>query len=130
MQLLAMTACIALLATGCGTGQKKLGKDSQTLVHNVYFTLIDASDEKKAEMINDCYTYLEDHPGIVYFSAGTVSPEHSRPVNVKDFDVSLHMVFDSIAAHDAYQISEDHQTFIKRTKGNRKKLRVFDSLIK
>ena len=66
---------------------------------------------------------------MVFFAAGTVSPGHDRPVNVHDFDVSLHVIFDSVAAQDAYQAAPDHLTFIERNKANWKQVRVFDSLV-
>ncbi|MHC5096183.1 MAG: Dabb family protein [Planctomycetota bacterium] len=97
--------------------------------HNVYFTLKDSSQEQVDTLVAECHRYLKDHPGVVFFAAGTVSPEHDRPVNVRDFDVSLHVIFDSVAAQDAYQMAADHLTFIERNKGNWKQVRVFDSLV-
>lgn len=97
--------------------------------HNVYFTLNDASDEKKAELVAECHGHLKDHPGVVFFAAGTVSQAHDRKVNVRDFDVSLHVIFDSVAAQDAYQTAAEHETFIERNKANWKQVRVFDSLV-
>lgn len=121
--------CIALLLGGCSISQTIPCGDSQMFAHNVYFTLNDASDEKKAELVAECHRYLKEHPGVVFFAAGTVSPAHDRPVNVRDFDVSLHVIFDSVAAQDAYQTAADHLTFIERNKDNWKQVRVFDSLV-
>ena len=128
-KLFAITACIALLLVGGCTSQNKLTGDSQMFAHNVYFTLNDASDEKTAELVTECHRYLKDQPGVVFFAAGTVSQAHDREVNVRDFDVSLHVVFDSVAAQDAYQTAADHLTFIERNKANWKQVRVFDSLV-
>jgi hypothetical protein len=122
-------ACIALLLAGGCRYQNKLSGDSQMFAHNVYLTLNDASDEKKAELVTECHRYLKDHPGVVFFAAGTVSQAHDREVNVRDFDVSLHVIFDSIANQDAYQEAPDHLTFIERNKANWKQVRVFDSLV-
>ena len=124
-----ITACIALLLGGCCACQNKLSGDSHMFAHNVYFTLNDASDEKKAELVTECHRYLKDHPGVVFFAAGTVSQAHDREVNVRDFDVSLHVIFDSVANQDAYQEAPDHLTFIERNKANWKQIRVFDSLV-
>ena len=52
-----------------------------------------------------CKKYLPTHPGVLHFSVGTLNPELDRPVNDRDFDVALHIVFDSKAAHDAYQVA-------------------------
>lgn len=109
---------------GCGKTQSK---ESQMFSHNVYFKLNDASDEKVDALLADCQTYLKDHPGVKFFAAGRISADHSRPVNDRDFDVSLTIVFDSVAAHDVYQVDAGHKTFIERNKDNWKQVRVFDS---
>ena len=122
-------ACIALLLGGCGISENHLTGDSQMFAHNVFFTLNDASQEQTDTLVAECHRYLKDHPGVVFFAAGTVSQAHDREVNVRDFDVSLHVIFDSVAAQDAYQTAPDHLTFIERNKANWKQVRVFDSLV-
>ena len=122
-------ACIALLLGGCGISENHLTGDSQMFAHNVYFTLNDASQEQTDTLVAECHRYLKDHPGVVFFAAGTVSQAHDREVNVRDFDVSLHVIFDSVDNQDAYQEAPDHLTFIERNKANWKQVRVFDSLV-
>ena len=124
-----ITACGALLLAGCGMTGNQLTGDTTMFAHNVYFTLNDASEERVETLIDECHTYLKDHPGVVFFAAGKLSAEHDRPVNVLDFDVSLHLIFDSVEAQDAYQSAADHLTFIERNKDNWKQVRVFDSLV-
>src|SRR4051794_21682881 len=97
------------------------------LAHNVYFTLADNSDAAKRSLIAACKTYLKSHPGIVFFACGTLQDELQRPVNDRAFDVSLHVVFDSLASHDAYQDAPLHHTFVAENKANWKQVRVFDS---
>ena len=46
-------------------------------------------------LVDACKKYLADHPGVVFFAAGTLNHELNRPVNDRDFDVALHVVFDS-----------------------------------
>lgn len=99
------------------------------LAHNVYFTLSDASPKKQQQLIDACHQYLKDHPGVVFFAAGTLEPELARPVNVRDFHVALHVVFDSRPSHDTYQISDTHQQFIAENKENWAGVRVFDSIV-
>ena len=48
-------------------------------------------------------------------------------MNDRDFDVALHIVFDSIEAHDAYQDAPSHHQFINENKPNWKVVRVFDA---
>src|SRR5256885_5436819 len=51
-------------------------------------------------------------------------------VNDREFDVALHLVFKDKAAHDKYQDHPRHAKFIEENKGNWKKVRVFDSVVK
>jgi hypothetical protein len=97
------------------------------LAHNVYFTLNDSSEAAKGALVAACKTYLARHPGVIFFAAGTLQPGLDRPVNDRGFDVALHVVFDSLASHDAYQQAPDHLRFIEENKANWKQVRVFDS---
>lgn len=96
--------------------------------HMVYFTLKDKSSAKVAELVAACKEYLDKHPGTIYFSVGTLADMH-RPVNDREFDVALHVVFDSQQAHDAYQAAERHLQFIEQQKSNWERVRVFDSVV-
>lgn len=100
---------------------------SQRIAHMVYFTLHDNSPEKVNDLLSACQKYLDDHPGLDYFAAGTLNRDLTRPVNDQGFDVSLHTVFSDRAAHDAYQIAPRHVEFIEKNKANWKTVRVFDS---
>lgn len=97
------------------------------IAHHVYFTLEDASAENINSLLADMRHYLTNHPGLDYFSCGTLNQELNRPVNDRDFHVSLHTVFSDLAAHDAYQVHQRHEEFIQRNKSKWKQVRVFDS---
>ena len=97
------------------------------LAHMVYFTLHDASEAKIQELVEACKKYLDDHPGVIYFSAGTLNQELARPVNDRGYEVALNVVFDSKASHDIYQTAPRHLQFINEQKPNWKQVRVFDS---
>ncbi|MAG93873.1 MAG: stress responsive protein [Planctomycetaceae bacterium] len=97
------------------------------LSHQVFFTLKDGSEQACANLVVSCHKYLKHEPGTVFFSAGTLTPDLKRPVNDHDFDVSLNVVFESRAAHDAYQSAENHLAFIAENKEGWKQVRVFDS---
>lgn len=99
------------------------------LAHNVYFALIDASDAARTRLIEACKTYLTGHPGTVFFACGGRALELHRPVNDLDFDVGLHIIFDSQAAHDAYQVAPRHEEFVAENQATWKRVRVFDSLV-
>ena len=97
------------------------------LGHMVYFTLKDNAPEKVEAMLAACRKYLTGHPGTTFFAVGTLVPDLQRPVNQTDFDVALQVVFESRAAHDAYQVAPRHLAFIEENKGNWAKVRVFDA---
>jgi heme-degrading monooxygenase HmoA len=99
------------------------------LAHNVYFALKDNSAESKQKLVAACKKYLSNHPGEVFFAAGTLAEDLSRPVNDRDFDVALHIVFKDKEAHDKYQDADKHKQFIEENKDNWKKVRVFDSVV-
>jgi hypothetical protein len=99
------------------------------LAHNVFFALKDRSAAAKQKLVAACKKYLTGHPGTVYFACGTLAEALERPVNVRDFDVSLHLVFANQAAHDAYQDAPRHHEFVAECKDNWASVRVFDSVV-
>jgi hypothetical protein len=96
------------------------------LAHNVFFALKDNSAEATGTLLASCRQFLTDHPGTAFFAAGTLS-DLDREVNDRDFDVALHVIFESREAHDAYQKHARHLEFIAANKENWKQVRVFDS---
>jgi hypothetical protein len=99
------------------------------LAHNVYFALKDNSPEATKQLLEACRKYLSGHPGEVLFAVGTLAAELKRPVNDRDFDVALHIIFQDQAAHDRYQDDARHHQFIAENQANWKKVRVFDSVV-
>jgi predicted nucleotidyltransferase len=97
------------------------------LAHNVYFTLTDNSTAAKEKLVAACKKYLTGHPGTVFFGAGTRVEDLDRPVNDRDFDVALVVVFDGKPAHDKYQKADRHLAFIAENKANWAEVRVFDA---
>jgi hypothetical protein len=96
------------------------------LSHAVYFTLKDRSPDAVAKLVASCKEHLTGHPGTLSFAVGTCAA-YDREVNDRDFDVVLEIVFDSHAAHDAYQTAARHETFIADNATNWAKVRVFDA---
>lgn len=97
------------------------------VVHNVFFTLHESTPATRQKLVDACRKYLTGHPGVIYCSAGPLSPSLARPVNDREFDVGLHVVFRSMADQDAYQTHPRHLQFIEENKPTWKKVRVFDS---
>ncbi|QDU94695.1 Dabb family protein [Lignipirellula cremea] len=102
---------------------------SARLAHNVFFTLKDSSPEAIDCLVAACHQHLNDHPGTVFFAAGTLVSDLDRPVNVRDFHVALHVVFENRAAHDVYQTAERHLQFIAENKDSWAAVKVFDSYV-
>jgi heme-degrading monooxygenase HmoA len=96
------------------------------LTHNVFFALKDNSADAIAAQVASCRKYLSEHPGTAFFAVGTAA-DLDREVNDRDFDVALHVIFESREAHDVYQKADRHLAFIAENKENWKKVRVFDS---
>jgi quinol monooxygenase YgiN len=96
------------------------------LAHSVYFLLTDRAPEAVAALVASCREHLTGHPGEVAFSVGTLAA-YDRHVNDRDWDVFLLIVFESQAAHDAYQTAPRHEQFIAANAATWAKVRVFDA---
>jgi hypothetical protein len=99
------------------------------LSHSVYFSLIDNSPEARQRLIGACQEHLTGHPGTVFFAVGTLAEDIRWSVSDSDFDVVLHLVFESRAAHDAYQDSPRHERFLAENESNWRGIRVFDAYL-
>jgi len=99
------------------------------LAHNVFFQLKDGSPDQVKALVDACHKYLTVQPGIAFFAAGPLVSDLTRPVNVLDWHVGLHLVFETKAAHDAYQDEPTHNQFIDENKPNWASVRVFDSWV-
>jgi hypothetical protein len=122
---------VSLVAlSGClGDSIARRQSNPPALAHNVYFTLHDSSEAARAGLVADCYRYLRNHPGVTFFAAGAIVEEHAREVNVRGWDVGLHMVFASKDYHDRYQTAPGHQKFIDANRQNWKAVQVYDTYI-
>jgi quinol monooxygenase YgiN len=96
------------------------------LAHTVFFRLKDRSPAAVAALVAACREHLTGHPGEVAFSVGTLA-DYDRHVNDREWDVFLLVVFESRAAHDAYQTAPRHQQFIAENATGWAKVRVFDA---
>ena len=100
------------------------------LAHMVFFTLKDHSAEAREKFVASCNKYLTDHEGATYFSIGTIAEDVKEPnVSVRDFDVALHVVFDTKASEAKYLKHPRHTKFVEENKDSFEKVRVFDSYV-
>ena len=127
--LIAAILGVTVLLSSCAAPLSRSQPGSPTVAHNVYFTLHDDAPAAKARLVDACYKYLRDHPGVTFFAAGQIAESHTRDVNVRDWDVSLHVVFKNTACHDLYQKADSHLQFIEENKENWKTVRVFDTYV-
>jgi hypothetical protein len=125
-----LAALLGVVLAWSGRNTIEAGKgQGPMLCHDVYFTLNDNSPESKKKLVAACKRYLSKHAGEVFFAAGTLAEDLKRPVNDLDFDVALHIVFQSKADQDKYQDAPRHLQFIAENKDSWKKVRVFDSVV-
>jgi hypothetical protein len=103
---------------------------SEPLAHIVFFTLAEPNDDNRAKLVEGCKKYLDKHDGVVYFGVGVNAPEYNREVNDRDYDVALHLVFETTKHQDAYQTHPRHVKFVEECQGLWSKVRVFDSRLK
>jgi hypothetical protein len=99
------------------------------LAHMVFFTLKDRTPEGREKFVKVCHKYLSNHPGTVFFAVGTIAEDVVEPVSVRDFDVALHLVFESKEAEARYLADPRHDQFVKEHKDAWSKVRVFDSYV-
>ena len=85
--------------------------------------------QAREDLVSACKHYLSEHEGTIYFATGIVAENKTRAVNVRDFDVSLTIVFKNETAQDAYQLHPRHKKFIEENKANWAEVRVFDSIV-
>jgi Stress responsive A/B Barrel Domain len=98
------------------------------IAHMVFFTLKESTAENRKKLINAAKEYLGGHPGEIYFSVGEVA-DLKEPVSMTDFDVAVHILFESRAAHDQYLTSARHKQFSAVSHKLDKSVRVFDSTL-
>jgi len=124
--LIALALLPALaLATMAGTA----GAADPQLSHVVIFTLKDHSKSSREAFLASCQKYLTGHEGVSSFAVGTIAEDVVEPPSDREFDVTLHVVFASKAASDAYQKSPRHQQFVAENRASFAKVRVFDSYL-
>jgi hypothetical protein len=96
----------------------------------LFFQLCDRSEELLERFIALCEKYLSGHPGQEHFSVGVRALEINRDVSARNFEVSVHMIFENIAAFNAYSNSPEHDDFITQSAGMSPVRIVYDSYLR
>jgi hypothetical protein len=97
------------------------------IVHNVYFSLKDKSEEAKQTLVANCYNFTSKIPYIEYMAAGVLYEAGHRPVNDRDFEVHLLVILPDAAKLDEYGVAPSHLEFIEKNSANWTGVRVFDA---
>ena len=98
------------------------------LSHVVCFKLKDASADSITSFVAACKKHL-DIPALQQHFYVTTLAHYTRPVNDREFDVALNIVFKTPAAHDEYQAGAAHHAFMHECEPLWSKARVFDSYV-
>lgn len=123
---LVATALFAQTEADSGDGKKT---SRRPLAHMVFFEVKDHDREATEKLVAACHQHLVNHEGTIYFSVGTRAQEMERDVNDTKYDVALHLVFESKAAHDKYADHPRHLKFIRENSSLWSGVRVFDSYL-
>ena len=98
------------------------------LVHTVFFNFTEASSEADIQSCaDDARNLLGKIETVKSLYIGSPADTEVRPVSVRDFDLSLTVIFDSISDHDVYQVHPLHDDFIANNKDKWAKVRVHDA---
>lgn len=103
---------------------------NRPFAHMFFFQLTDTAPDLVDHFIHLCVKYLSGHPGQHHFSVGTRALEMNRNVNATNFEVSVHMIFDNIAAFNAYSSTAAHERFITESAGMASDRIVYDSYLR
>ena len=107
----------------------KYYKKKKPFAHMFFFQLCDTSAELVDSFVELCKKYLGGHPGQRHFSIGIRALEINRDVSGKNFEVSVHMIFDDIDAFNGYSASATHEDFITEAAGMSPERIVYDSYL-
>jgi hypothetical protein len=104
-------------------------KKRKPFAHMFFFQLGDTSTDLVRRFVDLCEKYLGGHPGQRHFSIGVRALEINRDVSGKNFEVSVHMIFEDIDAFNAYSASPTHEEFITESAGMSPERIVYDSYL-
>ena len=98
-------------------------------VHDVYFRLADRRPGTFEVFVSSLRKYLSPakHDGMVGFRLSYRAVEMKRRLNDRDFDILMHMVFETIEAYNNYRKSTPHDEWIDLYGSLSSDRRVFDS---
>jgi|GEM_PF-6165666 len=125
---------VALSLLGCHQSSNTTSA-SQTatppyLVHSVYFWLNNDISPQDRHRFLAHLNKLSEIPTVDNFLIGPPGNTDERDIIDNSYDLGIVMTFASMADHDAYQVSDIHQAFLKMAKPLIAKVKVYDILNK
>src|SRR5260370_42360710 len=90
---------------------------NRPFAHMFFFQLCDTTTGLVKRFVELCEKYLGGHPGQRHFSIGIRALEINRDVSGRNFEVSVHMIFDNIVAFSKYSEAPKHEKFITEAAG-------------
>jgi hypothetical protein len=104
--------------------------EKRPFAHMFFFQLCNSSTELVDRFVELCVKYLSGHRGQEHFSVGVRALGIHRDVSATNFEVSVHMIFENIAAFQAYSNTQKHEDFITQSAGMSPVRIVYDSYLR
>lgn len=97
------------------------------MIHTVFFWLTPGlTDAELADFVVAARA-LGDAPAVSQCYVGTPATTPHREVTDHSFDFSLHLLFASVAEHDAYQVDPVHLAFVDSQAAKFAAVKVYDT---
>lgn len=112
------------LLVGCMHSGGVTGTDAVVHVVLIQFKP-EVTGQQREQVINASLERLKDIPGVVSVAAGP-KVRDDRPVHIRDYDVGILVVLDSVAALDRYGPHPLHQAFVQEFQPLFARLQVVD----
>jgi hypothetical protein len=96
------------------------------MLHTVYFWLTPGLSTSEREDFVAGAKALAEAPTVAACYVSTPAPTPERDVTDHSFDYSLHLMFASVADHDAYQVSDVHLKFVAEQAAKFAVVKVYD----
>ncbi len=99
------------------------------LVHTVVFWLRpELSPAEREAFLREGLESLRPIASVKALHIGRPAPVAPRPVLDSSYDFALTAIFESVAAHDAYQVDPLHTAFVARFKPSWARVQIYDAI--
>jgi hypothetical protein len=99
------------------------------LIHTVIFWLHPDLDASQRESFRrEGLESLRAIPSVGSLHIGSPAPIPPRPVVDASYSFALTILFDDVAAHDAYQVHPIHRAFVDNFKARWERVQIYDAV--